>query len=193
MRKLYKLLLSLVFLYVGVPALLMIGLLIYSSIPYHRTYVADLSSIGCRMRMSEVEHDSILHFTFYRAHKMDSITFYTENPCFKYLYFIYKDSCDSIYMVNMYARDSDIPEDPRDKVKLKDFWRRNMSSKIIMINPYDTTYFRYNDATCHYDCRSEKGYHYFSIYHNTERGNSYSMLETTEQKTKEIVLKPVED
>lgn len=195
MKKIYRFLLFLILL----PAVLHIILLVISRIPANnRRYEATLNRVGWHINMEEQNSDSLLHFNFYYTRKSpsDSLSFLIQN---KYsndvVSFVLREGIDTVYIrKGCEFKDLFPPEEQElHKVAPKDFYIDNpqigtLPSKCKLVSFSDTRFFIYDKNKDTYIPKDDTT-HIITLYHDTERGDSYSLCDVTASDTLEICIK----
>lgn len=195
MKKIYRFLLFLILL----PAVLHIILLVISRIPANnRRYEATLNRVGWHINMEEQNSDSLLHFNFYYTRKSpsDSLSFLIQN---KYsndvVSFVLREGIDTVYIrKGCEFKDLFPPEEQElHKVAPKDFYIDNpqigtLPSKCKLVSFSDTRFFIYDKNKDTYIPKDDTT-HIITLYHDTERGDSYSLCDVTASDTLGICIK----
>lgn len=195
MKKIYRFLLFLILL----PAVLHIILLVISRIPANnRRYEATLNRVGWHINMEEQNSDSLLHFNFYytRKSQSDSLSFLIQN---KYsndvVSFVLREGIDTVYIrKGCEFKDLFPPEEQElHKVAPKDFYIDNpqigtLPSKCKLVSFSDTRFFIYDKNKDTYIPKDDTT-HIITLYHDTERGDSYSLCDVTASDTLGICIK----
>ena len=195
MKKIYRFLLFLILL----PAVLHIILLVISRIPANnRRYEATLNRVGWHINMEEQNSDSLLHFNFYytRKSQSDSLSFLIQN---KYssdvVSFVLREGIDTVYIrKGCEFKDLFPPEEQGlHKVAPKDFYIDNpqigtLPSKCKLVSFSDTRFFIYDKNKGTYIPKDDTT-HIITLYHDTERGDSYSLCDVTASDTLGICIK----
>lgn len=195
MKKIYRFLLFLILL----PAVLHIILLVISRIPANnRRYEATLNRVGWHINMEEQNSDSLLHFNFYYTRKSpsDSLSFLIQN---KYsndvVSFVLREGIDTVYIrKGCEFKDLFPPEEQElHKVAPKDFYIDNpqigtLPSKCKLVSFSDTRFFIYDKNKGTYIPKDDTT-HIITLYHNTEKEDSYSLWDVTASDTLEICIK----
>lgn len=195
MKKIYRFLLFLILL----PAVLHIILLVINRIPANnRRYEATLNRVGWHINMEEQNSDSLLHFNFYYTRKSpsDSLSFLIQN---KYsndvVSFVLREGIDTVYIrKGCEFKDLFPPEEQElHKVAPKDFYIDNpqigtLPSKCKLVSFSDTRFFIYDKNKDTYIPKDDTT-HIITLYHDTERGDSYSLWDVTASDTLGICIK----
>lgn len=160
---------------------------------FNRTFVADMASVEYELSFTEIEHDSVLAFSFKR--KGDSKTI---SPLF-----VYNSAWDVVSFVftkdTIYIRDEKefydlFPPEERYKYPVlpKDFKKYKIikgdvpsSCKLI---PYsDSRFFLYDRKTRKYILK-DTTMHIIHLNHYIERANDYHLFDESRKDTLEIYL-----
>lgn len=195
MKKIYRFLLFLILL----PAVLHIILLVISRIPANnRRYEATLNRVGWHINMEEQNSDSLLHFNFYYTRKSpsDSLSFLIQN---KYsndvVSFVLREGIDTVYIRKGCEFKELFPPEEQElhKVAPKDFYIDNpqigtLPSKCKLVSFSDTRFFIYDKNKDTYIPKDDTT-HIITLYHDTERGDSYSLCDVTASDTLGICIK----
>ena len=199
-----------------IPCLVYLPLLLYGRYnTYSRTFVADIKSVGYEMSFCEIEHDSILAFSFWQkgtAKQRDTLFVY--NDAWDVVSFIFIQDSASEHNERLQAnsqtqhiqfkytillRDNPefhelCPNTQTDKqpVSPKGFKKGKLikgripsSCKVIPFS--DLRYFSYDKSKAIYFLRDSTT-HIIKLVHDTERTNTYHLLDMTARDTSEIEL-----
>lgn len=161
---------------------------------YNRTFVADIKSIGYKMSFSEIEHDSILAFSFIRKGDNKEIsTLFLYNNVDDVVSFIFTD--DTIYIRDKMEYQDLFPPEERESntpdlndVGTLDFQRKgklvkgNIPSPCRLIPYIDSRFFTF-DRTMHKYIPKDSTTHEIILIHCVERGNDYVLWDESLKDT----------
>lgn len=192
--KIYKFLLFLILFPVGVYTIL----IVINSMPANnRSYEATLNRVGWHINMEEQNSDSLLHFNFYYSRKSqhDSTSLLIHNnQCSDVVSFVLIEGIDSVYIRNgREFKDLFPPEEQSlHSVAPKDFYIDDphvgkLPSKCKMVAFSEPRLFIYDKDKCTYVPKDDM-IHIITLFHNTERGDSYSLWDVTATDTLEIKI-----
>lgn len=193
-KKKYIILLVLIFL----PVAISISLLAIKDLPSEdRSYEATFEKVGWRINMKEQNVDSLLHFTFrhIRKDKTDSISFCAyNNYCDDVITFLMIEGQDTVYIRKGCEFLELFPPEEQSEhtVAPKDFYVDNpivgkLPSAFKMVAFSDSCFFVYDKNKCTYVPKDDN-IHIVTLFHNTERGDSYSLYDVTRTDSMEIEL-----
>ena len=186
--------LSAFFAIIFIPGLLYLSLLLYGRYhTFNRTFVANVKSVGYEIVFTEVEHDSILAFSFKRQEDGKTVsTLFVHNNAFDVVSFVFTE--DTLYIRDeMEFYDLFPPEErykhpkaPKDWVKRR-IIKGDLSSPFKII-PYSDSLFFVYDTNKHKSVLKDSTMHIFNLVHNVERANEYCLFDETLKDTLEIHL-----
>lgn len=193
-KKKYIILLVLIFL----PVAISISLLAIKDLPSEdRSYEATFEKVGWRINMKEQNVDSLLHFTFRHIgkDKTDSISFCAyNNYCDDVITFLMIEGQDTVYIRKGCEFLELFPPEEQSEhtVAPKDFYVDNpivgkLPSAFKMVAFSDSCFFVYDKNKCTYVPKDDN-IHIVTLFHNTERGDSYSLYDVTRTDSMEIEL-----
>ncbi len=182
------------------------GLLIYRIFIYrmihnnHRAFATYIESVGYKIKFTEIESDTILHFVFNRPDSLsrDSIDIFSHNVSDDVVSFVFVEGIDTIYI----RKDMEFYEmfPPEEKTKYncapppKDYKIFNpiigeLPSKCKYIAFSDSTYFKYEYEHQFTYIPKDSHVHIIILEHQTERTDSYSLYDITENDTVEVKIR----
>ena len=185
--------------FILLPAVLYIILLVINRIPANnRRYEATLNRVGWHINMEEQNSDSLLHFNFYytRKSQSDSLSFLIQNNyCSDVVSFVLREGIDTVYIRKGCEFKELFPPEEQGlhKVAPKEFSIDNpqigtLPSKCKLVSFSDTRFFIYDKNKGTYIPKDDTT-HIITLYHNTEKGDSYSLWDVTASDTLEICIK----
>ena len=180
------------------PAVLYIILLVINSIPANnRRYEATLNGVGWRINMEEQNSDSLLLFNFYYTRKSpnDSMSFLIQNNyCSDVVSFVLVEGMDTVYIREGREFKELFPPEEQSlhTVAPRDFYIdnphiRKLPSKCKMVAFSDPRHFIYDKNKGEYIPKDDMT-HIITLFHNTERGDSYSLWDVTATDILEIEI-----
>lgn len=180
------------------PAVLYIILLVINSMPANnRSYEATLNRVGWHINMEEQNSDSLLHFNFYYTRKshLDSTSLLMHNNhSSDVVSFVLIEGMDSIYIRKGCEFKELFPPEEQSlhPVAPKDFYIDDphigeLPSKCKMVAFSDYRFFIYDKNKGQYVPKDDM-IHIITLFHNTERGDSYSLWDVTATDTLEIKI-----
>lgn len=155
--------------------------LIRSLFPYHRTCSVLLPSVSYQLKLSEVEHDSILRFVLYDTEQTsDSLVFFTRDFGYSGLSFMLRDNSDSIYFVRDYTE----ADNPYTSLRHSEVYIdsgshpvvRKIPSKALFVRCSDPRYFRFDSLNVRFVLK-DSTQHLYRIEHEKGQRNTYYLLE----------------
>ena len=160
-----------------------------------RRYEATFDRVGWHINMNEQNTDSLLFFTFHHTVKgnSDSIAFFIRNNyCSDVISFLLVEGMDTVYI----RKDREFKElfPPEEQslhpVAPKDFFVANpfigkLPSLCKMVTFSDPRFFIYDKNKCTYIPKDDIT-HVITLFHNTERGDSYTLCDIVRTDTLEI-------
>jgi hypothetical protein len=180
------------------PVAISISLLAIKDLPSEdRSYEATFEKVGWRINMKEQNVDSLLHFTFRHIgkDKTDSISFCAyNNYCDDVITFLMIEGQDTVYIRKGCEFLELFPPEEQSEhtVAPKDFYVDNpivgkLPSAFKMVAFSDSCFFVYDKKKCTYVPKDDN-IHIVTLFHNTERGDSYSLYDVTRTDTMEVEL-----
>lgn len=193
-KKIYIILLVLIFL----PVAISISLLVIKGLPSEdRSYEAIIKKVGWRINMKEQNADSLLFFTFRHTgrEKADSISLCANNNyCADVITFLMIEGQDTFYIrKGREFQELFSPEEQSEHTMApKDFCIDypivgKLPSAFKMVAFSDSCFFVYDKNKCTYVPKDDN-VHIVTLFHNTERGDSYSLYDVTRTDTMEVEL-----
>lgn len=187
--------LSVLFAIIIIPGLIYLLLLLYGRChTFNRTFHADVMNEGYGIEFTEVEHDSILAFSFQRQEDGNTVsTLFVHNNAFDVVSFIFTK--DTIYIRDEMKFQDLFPPEERDKNSPtpKDWVKRRIIkgelSSPFKIIPYSDSLFFVYDTNKHKYILKDSTMHIFNLVHNVERANEYCLFDESLKDMLEIHLK----
>lgn len=189
---------KILFILILLPVVLYIILLVINSIPAkNRRYEAILNRVGWHINMEEQNSDSLLNFIFYytRKSQSDSLSFWIHNNyCSDVVSFVLIEGIDSVYIrKGREFKDLFPPEEQSlHSIAPKDYYiddphigKLPFKCKIVAFS--DPRYFIYDKNKDVYMPKDDL-IHIVTLFHNTERGDSYTIWDVTASDTLEIKM-----
>ena len=185
------------------PALVYIIILLYST--FHsdgRTYEAKVDKAAWQMVFTEQNADSLLRFTFQQKEKQkcDSISLLVHNAyCSDVISFLFADGVDTLYIrKNPEFKDLFSPEQQyQHTVAPSDFAVDNpivgkLPSRCKTVSFSDPRFFIYDKKKCSYILKNANT-HVVTLFHDTERADTYHLFDMTRNDTIDIELNNIND
>lgn len=178
------------------PVVIYISLLLIRTLSSNdRMFVANFDRVGWSIEMKEQKQDSLLIFTLHQARNMksNSMSFHVHNNyCSDVISFLFVEGVDTVYI----RKECEIKElfsleEPSShSVAPKDFSVNNpfigkLPSKCKIVAFSDSRFFIYDKKKCTYIPKDDIT-HVITLFHNTERGDSYTLCDVTHTDTLEI-------
>ena len=174
--------------------LLYLLLLLYGKYhTYNRTFVADAESVGWEITFTEIEHDSILAFSFNRKgddQKVSSLFVYNDSR--DVVSFIFSE--DTIYIRDEMEFQDLFPPEERDKhpIPPKDFKKGgivkgDLPSSCRVIPYSDSRFFSYDEKKHNYLLK-DSTMHIIKLVHYVERANDYDFFDVTLKEVSGVPL-----
>ena len=181
--------------------LFFLPVVIYMSLPYitlssnDRKFEAIFDRGGWRIEMKEQKQDSLLFFTIHQAGKIksDSISFYVHNNyCSDVISFLFVEGVDTVYIRKgrEFKELFSLEEQSSHSMAPKDFPVNNpvigkLPFKCKLVAFSDPRFFIYDKNKCTYIPKDDIT-HVITLFHNTERGDSYTLCDVMRTDTVEI-------
>ncbi len=172
-------------------------LLFYNFQHCDRTYDAYIDSVTVHMVIKEQNADSLLRFTFYKDEKNKGISLLVHNNySSNVVSFVFVDGIDTLYIrKNREFKELFSPNEKRIfSVVPKDFVVDNpiigkLPSKCNEISFSDYRFFLYDANKCTYIPKYKV--HVITLFHDTERTDSYTLSDMTKNDTINIKLRRI--
>ncbi len=185
------------------PAVVYLTILIYSTFHSNgRTYEATVDRSGWQMVFTEQNADTLLRFTFRPKgkQKCDSLSFLIYNEfCGNVVSFLFVEGVDTLYIrKNLEFRNLFPPEEQsQHPVAPPDFVVDNpivgeLPVRCKAVSFSDPRFFIYDKKKCSYIPKNAK-MHVVTLFHETERANTYYLSDMTQNDTLDVKLYNITD
>lgn len=177
-----------------IPGLIYLLLILYGRYhTFNRTFQADIMSVGYGIEFTEVEHDSILAFSFKRPEDDKTVsTLFVHNNAFDVVSFVFtkdtiyiRDEMEFYELFPIEERDKH-PKSPRDWMKRK-IIKGDLPSSLKIIPYSDSRFFVY-DENKHKYVQKDNTVHIIKLSHFVERTDEYHLFDESMKDTFDILL-----
>jgi len=162
-----------------------------------RKFVANFDRVGWSIEMKEQKQDSLLLFTLYQAGKIksDSISFDIHNNyCTDVISLLFVEGVDTVYIRKgrEFKDLFSLEEQSSNSMAPKDFPVNNpfigeLPPKCKIVAFSDSSFFIYDKNKCTYIPKDDIT-HVITLFHNTERGDYYTLYDVIRTDTLEIKI-----